>query len=90
MISKILNYTKYPEKIKKIKDFLSLKYEDLIKLFYNSKKFEQFKDHELTKFFNDGIIKEKHISLLKQNGLLDLFKMTQKKRKKDFFCSKVM
>ena len=90
IISKILNNKKYPEKIKKIKDFLSLKYEDIIKLFYKSKKFDEFKEKKLTKFFNDGMLKEKNISLLEQNGLLNLLKMTQKKRKKNFFCSKVM
>lgn len=89
-ISNILNYNKDPEKIKEIKDFLFLKYEDIIKKFYKSEKFDEFKKKELTQFFNDGMIKVKNISLLKDNGLLDLFKMTNKKRKKQFFSSKVM
>ena len=89
-ISKILNYKKNSTKIEKIKEFLSLKYEDIIKLFYKSEAFEEFKEKELTKFFNDGMIKEKKISLLEENGLLNLFKMTKKKRKREFFFSKVM
>ena len=82
-IFKIINYKKYPEKAKNIKDFLSMKYEDIISLFYKSEKFQKFKNSELTRFFNDGIKKEKHISLLEENGLVKLFQMTKKKRKRE-------
>ena len=86
-ISKILKCDKFPEKTKKIKDFLFLKYEDIIKQFYKSEKFDEFKKGELTQFFNEGIIKEKKISLLEENGLVKLFEMTKKKRKRELFSS---
>lgn len=80
-ILEISEYKKHPEKKKEIIDFLSLKYEEIIKLFYKSKKFQKFKENEMTKFFADGIKKEKNISLLEDDGLIKLFKMTNKKRK---------
>ena len=86
-ISKILEFSKFPEKTKKIKDFLFLKYEDIIKLFYDSEKFDEFKKNDLTQFFNEGIKKEKNISLLEDYGLIELFKMTKKKRKRNLFSS---
>ena len=90
IISKILNDNKFPEKSKEIKDFLDLKYEDIIKLFYKSEKFEEFKENEMTKFFSEGIKKEKKISLLEDEGLITLFKITNKKRKKELFSSHLM
>ena len=51
-ILKILRYDKNPEKAKKIKEFLSLKYEDIIQLFYKSENFNEFKNRKLTIFFN--------------------------------------
>jgi hypothetical protein len=85
IISKIWNYKKIPENVKKIKDFLSLKYEDIIKLFYRSKNFDEFKKYELTDFFTTGMKKEKNIELLKNDGLVTLFQMTKKKRKRELF-----
>jgi hypothetical protein len=86
-ISKILEYSKFPEKTKTIKEFLFMTYEDIIKLFYKSEKFDEFKKDELTQFFNEGIKKEKNISLLEDDGLVRLFKMTKKKRKRNLFSS---
>lgn len=85
-ISEIMGYKNY-EKKKEIIEFLSLKYEDIIKLFYKSEKFQKFKKNEITKFFNEGIKKEKNISLLEDFGLIKLFKMTNKKRKREIFVS---
>ena len=85
-ISEIMEYKNY-EKKKEIIEFLSLKYEDIIKLFYKSEKFQKFKKNEITKFFNEGIKKEKNISLLEDFGLIKLFKMTNKKRKREIFVS---
>ena len=87
-IMEILEYKKHPEKKKEIIDFLSLKYEEIIKLFYKSQKFNKFKENEMTKFFADGIKKEKNISLLEDDGLIKLFKMTNKKRKRKIFFSR--
>ena len=85
-IQNILN-TKNQEKTKKIREYLSLKYEDAIKLFYKSERFEEFKEDETTKFFEEGIKKEKNISLLEDGGLIKLFQMTKKKRKRELFSS---
>ena len=85
-ISEIMEYKNY-EKKKEIIEFLSLKYEDIIKLFYKSEKFQKFKENEITKFFNEGIQKEKNISLLEDFGLIKLFKLTNKKRKREIFVS---
>jgi hypothetical protein len=90
IISKILKYKKYPEKLQKMKDFLSLKYKDIIKQFYKSDNFKEFKENDLTKFFDDGIKKEKNISLLEEDGLVKLFEMTNKKRKRDLFSINLM
>ena len=86
-ILEISEYKKHPEKKKEIMDFLSLKYEEIIKLFYKSKKFQKFKENEMTKFFADGIKKEKNISLLEDDGLIKLFKINNKKRKRKIFFS---
>ena len=90
IISKILNYKKHPEKLQKMKNFLSLKYKDIIKQFYKSENFKEFKENDLTKFFDDGIKKEKNISLLEEDGLVKLFEMTNKKRKRDLFSINLM
>ena len=83
-LSRILEYKKYPEKTKKIKEFLELTYKDIIKLFYKSSNFDEFKNSKLTIFFNEGIKDQKKISLLEDEGLLKLFEMTKKKRKRNF------
>ena len=85
-IQNISNLVKNP-KSGEIKKFLSLKYEEIIKRFYNSKSFNEFKQLEKTKFFEEGIKKEKNISLLDEDGLLKLFQMTKKKRKREIFSS---
>ena len=83
-LSRILEYKKYPEKTKKIKEFLDLTYQDIIKLFYKSSNFEEFRNTKLTQFFDEGIKSQKKISLLEDEGLLKLFEMTKKKRKRNF------
>ena len=83
-LSRILEYKKYPEKTKKIKEFLDLTYEQIIKLFYKSSNFEEFRNTKLTQFFDEGIKSQKKISLLEDEGLLKLFEMTKKKRKRNF------
>ena len=55
-------------------------YEDLIKSFYDSDKFIEFKDYDNTKFYDDGTKKQEGFSLLDQYGLVNLFKMLEKKR----------
>ena len=82
-ISAIFNYFKknnLSESMKRIKSFFEMSYEDLIKSFYDSPKFTEFKDNEKTKFYDDNTIKQEGFSLLEQYGLIKLFKMLQKKR----------
>ena len=75
------------EKSGRIKKFLSQKYKDIIQMFYKSERFIEFKKCEKTIFFNEGIKKEKNISLLEEDGLIKLFQMTRKKRKREIFFS---
>ena len=82
-ISAIFNYfekNNLSESMKRIKSFFEMSYEDLIKSFYDSPKFTEFKDNEKTKFYDDNTIKQEGFSLLEQYGLIKLFKMLQKKR----------
>ena len=72
-----------PESLKEIQEFLEMNYEQLIMQFYDSSEFNNFKDDNRSKFFNDGIKVEKGFSILENYGLIRLFKMTGRKRKRD-------
>ena len=71
------------ESLRKIKNFFEMTYEDLIRKFYDSYEFLDFKNDETTIFYDEGIKKQEKFSLLKDYGLIKLFKMIQKKRKRD-------
>ena len=81
----ISNILEYPEKVKEINEFLSMTYEEIIELFYISKKFEEFKAKDEIKSITERLEKEKNISLFEKNGLIKLFKINQKKRKGEGF-----
>ena len=87
-ISKILEYfrkvgyDKLSNNLRKLKDFLEMSYEDLIRMFYNSYEFLEFKNEKKTIFYDEGILKQEKFSLLKEYGLIKLFKMIKKKRKR--------
>ncbi len=72
-----------PESLKEIKEFLEMKYEHLIMKFYDSFEFNIFKEDNRSKFFNDGIKAEKGFSVLENYGLIRLFKMIGRKRRRD-------
>ena len=76
-------YEKLPENLEKVKNFLEMKYEDLIKMFYDSEEFKSFKNEKKTIFFDDGIKAQEGFSLLEDYGLIKLFKMLKKKRKRN-------
>ena len=76
-------YEKLPENLEKVKDFLEMRYEDLIKMFYNSENFNIFKEDKKTIFFNDGTKAQEGFSLLEDYGLIKLFKILKKKRKRN-------
>ena len=65
-----------------------MSYEELIKNFYKSEQFKIFKENKMTQFFCEGILKEKQISLLEDNGLINLFELAKRKRKREIFSSK--
>ena len=71
------------ESLRKIKNFFEMRYEDLIRKFYDSYEFIDFKNDETTIFYDEGVIKQEKFSLLKDYGLIKLFKMIQKKRSRD-------
>ena len=72
-----------PESLKEIKEFLEMNYEQLIMKFYDSSEFNSFKEDNRSKFFNDGIKVEKGFSILENYGLIRLFKMIGRKRKRN-------
>ena len=78
-----VGYDNISESLRKIKNFFEMSYEDLIRKFYDSYEFIDFKSDETTIFYDEGVIKQEKFSLLKDYGLIKLFKMIQKKRKRD-------
>ena len=78
-----VGYDNISESLRKIKNFFEMSYEDLIRKFYDSYEFIDFKNDEITIFYDEGVKKQEKFSLLKDYGLIKLFKMIQKKRKRD-------
>ena len=78
-----VGYDNISESLRKIKNFFEMSYEDLIRKFYDSYEFIDFKNDETTIFYDEGVKKQEKFSLLKDYGLIKLFKMIQKKRKRD-------
>ena len=68
------------DNIRRIKDFFEMSYEELIKKFYDSYEFNNFRDDIKTKFYDDGTKEQEGFSLLENYGLIKLFKMINKKR----------
>ena len=87
-ICKIYEYIKskigkIPENIQKIQEFLELTYEELIKMFYDSYEFLEVKIDERAKFYDKGTKAQEGFGLLEDYGLIKLFKLLKKKRKRD-------
>ena len=88
-IMKILDYfskignDRLSENDKLVKEFLEMNYEDLIKKFYDSDEFIKFKEDYMTQYFDEGTKKQEGFSLLEDYGLIRLFKMLKKKRKRN-------
>jgi hypothetical protein len=78
-----VGYDNISQSLRKIKNFFEMSYEDLIRKFYDSYEFIDFKNDETTIFYDEGVKKQEKFSLLKDYGLIKLFKMIQKKRKRD-------
>lgn len=73
------------EKSRKVKNFLDMKYEELIRKFYESDEFLEFKEQQKTKFYDEGTSRQEGFSLTEDYGLIKLFKMLNKKRSRDEF-----
>ena len=78
-----VGYDKLSDNLRTLKDFLEMSYEDLIRMFYNSYEFLEFKNENKTICYDEGLIKQEQFSLLKEYGLIKLFKMIKKKRNRD-------
>lgn len=78
-----IGYDKLSENLRNIKNFFEMNCKVLIKNFYNSIEFKAFKEDDKTKFFDEGTIKQEGFSLLENYGLINLFSMLKKKRRRD-------
>lgn len=78
-----IGYDKLSENMRSIKSFFEMSYKDLIKNFYDSVEFKSFKEDDKTKFYDEGTIKQEGFSLLENYGLITLFSMLKKKRRRD-------
>lgn len=75
-----VGYNNLSDKMLEIKNFFEMKYEDLIKKFYESDEFINFKEEEKTIFFDRGTKEQEGFSISENLGLIRLFK---RKRKRD-------
>ena len=86
--TKIFNYfnkignDRLPESLQKLKDFLEMSYEDLIKMFYDSDDFITFREDYMTKYYDEGTKDQEGFSLLEDYGLIKVFKTLKKKRRR--------
>jgi len=63
--------------------YLSMTYEEVIEEFYKSDEYEELKENEKARFYDEEIVKVKNISLFENNGLIRLFKSYFQKEDKD-------
>ena len=75
-----VGYNNLSDKMLEIKNFLEMKYEDLIKKFYESDEFINFKNEEKTLFFDKGTKKQEGFAISEDLGLIRIFR---RKRKRD-------
>ena len=75
-----IGYEKLSENSKNIKEFFEMNSESLIKNFYDSKEFTNFCEDKIAKFYDEGTRQQKGFSLFKDYGLINLFKMGNRKR----------
>ena len=73
-----------PENFKKVYDFFKkTTYGDLIKKYYDSKNFINFKKHYKTKYYDEGFFQQEGFSLLEDYVLIRQLKTLKKKRKRN-------
>ena len=78
-----IGYENISENLRKIKNFFEMNYKELIIQFYNSNEFNEFKVDNKTIDYDKKTIEQEGFSLLTDHGLIRLFQMTSKKRKRD-------
>ena len=67
-----------PEKIQKVQQFFKMTFDDAIKLFYDSKQFDDYSSSQKTRFLDEQFIKSKGFSLLEKNAFFKLMKNYKK------------
>lgn len=65
--------------LKKLKDFLDMKVEKCIKLYYQSDSFKDFSKVEKIQYYDSKFREEKGFSMLEENGFINLIKLYQNK-----------
>jgi hypothetical protein len=78
-----IGYENISENLRKIKNFFEMNYKELIIQFYNSNEFNEFKVDNKTIDYDKKTIEQEGFSLLTNHGLIRLFQMVNKKRKRD-------
>ena len=74
-LSQILEMVKssnLSESNEKLREFMDKTYEELIKDFYRTDEFGKIKNSEIAEFHDEGMIKQEKLSLLEEDGLLNL------------------
>ena len=67
-----------PEKVQKVQQFFKMTFDDAIKLFYDSKQFDDYSSSQKTRFLDEQFIKSKGFSLLEKNAFFKLMKNYKK------------
>lgn len=62
------------ERVQKIIELLNMTYEKVIEGFYDSKIFNDLRNDDVAKFYDEEFRRQKHFSLFEKNGLIRLFK----------------
>ena len=81
----ILNYhmNNPTERVETIIQLIQMKYQEVIEMFYDSNEFNEFKEDEQVKYYNEEVKRQKKIDLFQRNGLITLFKSYYQKGEKD-------
>ena len=69
-----IGYNNLSEKMLEIKKFFEMKYEDFIRMFYESDELIIFKQNENTKFYDEGTRKQEGFTISEDYGLIKLLK----------------
>ena len=79
-----IGYNNLSEKMLEIKNFFEMKYEDFIRMFYESEEFIIFKQNKNTKFYDEGTRRQEGFTISENYGLIKLLK---RKKERDQISS---